>query len=127
MDDDTPIRADIWLWAARFFKTRRLSREALDGGKIELNGAACKPAKPIKPGDRLRITRGRTRLDIEVLALSTRRSPASVAQTLYRETEASRARREEQRETARLRRPVKPTARPDKAARRQLRRIKRGD
>ena len=58
MNDRDSVRADVWLWAARFFKTRSLCRHAIDGGKIEHNDAACKPSKPIKPGDRLRVTRG---------------------------------------------------------------------
>ena len=80
------VRADIWLWAARFFKTRSLCRQAIDGGKV----VACKPSKTVKPGDTFRITRGNERFEVEVLALSDTRGPASVAQTLYRESEASR-------------------------------------
>lgn len=125
MHDEPGVRADAWLWAARFFKSRHLSREAIDGGKVELNGAACKPAKPVRPGDTLRITRGEERFELDVLAVSGKRGSASVAQALYRESEASRTTREEQRAMARLSRPVKPAGRPDKAARRQLRRFKR--
>ncbi len=124
MNGIATVRADVWLWAARFFKTRRLAREAIDGGKVELNGAACKPSKPVKPGDRLRVTKGEERFDVEVLALSDKRGPAKVAQALYEETEASRAAREEHRAMARLSRPVKPDKRPDKADRRKLRRLK---
>jgi ribosome-associated heat shock protein Hsp15 len=112
------------LWAARFFKTRRLAREAIDGGKVELNGAACKPSKAIKPGDELRITKGEERFEIEVLALADKRGPARVAQTLYAESEGSRTAREERRAMARLSRPVRPDKRPDKAARRKLRHLK---
>lgn len=119
------VRADVWIWAARFFKTRSLARRAIDGGKIELNGVHCKPAKLVQVGDRLRITRGEERFDIEVLALAERRGPASVAQTLYAEIPASRAAREAERERRRLTRPVRPDQRPDKAARRQLRALKR--
>ncbi len=126
MADPASVRADVWLWAARFFRTRHLSRAAIDGGKVELNGATCKPAKAVKPGDRLRITRGEERCDIEVVAVSAKRGPASVAQSLYAETAASRAAREERRAMVRLSRPVKPDRRPDKAARRALRRFKQG-
>ncbi|HET7268482.1 MAG TPA: S4 domain-containing protein [Oleiagrimonas sp.] len=126
MSDDSAVRADVWLWAARFFKTRRLSREAIDGGKVTLNDAGCKPSKLVKAGDRLHVTRGEDRFDIEVLAVSTKRGPATVAQTLYQESEASREAREERRAMARLSRPVRPDARPDKAARRALRRFKHG-
>ncbi|HET7299539.1 MAG TPA: RNA-binding S4 domain-containing protein [Oleiagrimonas sp.] len=124
MNENAHVRADVWLWAARFFKTRRLSREAIDGGKVELNDAVCKPSKLVKPGDRLRITKGEERFDIEVLALSEKRGAAKVAQMLYEETEDSRAAREEQRAMACLSRPVKPDKRPDKADRRKLRRFK---
>ncbi|KGI77975.1 RNA-binding S4 domain-containing protein [Oleiagrimonas soli] len=122
-NNDT-VRADLWLWAARFFKTRRLSREAIDGGKVEHNDGPCKPSRMIKIGDRLRVTRGEERFEVEVLAVSAVRGPARVAQTLYRESESSRQAREEQREMRRLSRPVAPQGKPDKQARRQLRRIK---
>ncbi len=124
MIDEGSVRADVWLWAARFFKTRRLAREAIDGGKVELNNAACKPSRPVKAGDALRITKGEQRFEIEVLGVSGKRGPAKVAETLYAETEASRRAREEARAAARLSRPVKPERRPDKADRRKLRELK---
>lgn len=126
MHQDPPdgVRADQWLWAARFFKTRRLSREAIDGGRVEHNGGPCKPSRILRAGDRLRVTRGEERFEVEVLEVSATRGPARVAQTLYRESEASRAAREEQRELRRLSRPLAPPQRPDKQARRQLRRLK---
>ncbi len=126
MTQDHPpsVRADQWLWAARFFKTRRLSREAIDGGKVEHNGAPCKPSRAVKAGDRMRITRGEERFEIEVVAVSAARGPASAARELYRESEASVAEREHRRELRRLSRPVAPPGRPDKQARRELRRIK---
>ena len=128
MHDDQAkgLRADVWLWAARFFRTRSQCRLAIDGGKIEHNEAACKPAKAIKPGDRLRITRGEERIEIEVLALSDKRGPANVAQALYRETDASRIARESAREQRRLVGRVGPDRRPDKQDRRALRRLKSG-
>lgn len=121
------VRADVWLWAARFFKTRRLAREAIDGGKVELNGVACKPARPVKAGETMRITKGNERFEITVLAVSPTRGPASVAQALYEETPDSRARREKQRALARLSHPVRPDHRPDKADRRKLHRFKRSE
>jgi ribosome-associated heat shock protein Hsp15 len=121
------VRADVWLWAARFFKTRSLAKQAIDGGKVVVNEAGCKPSKPLHPGDRLRITRGEERLEADVLALSERRGPASVAQTLYRETEASRQGREQAREQRRLVGAPGPLRRPDKQARRELRRLKDSD
>lgn len=95
-------RIDKWLWAARFFKTRSLANAAVDGGKVHINGQRVKPAKDVKPGDTVRIGIGTATWTVVVRALSERRGPASVAQQLYEETEASRAAREAQREQARL-------------------------
>lgn len=120
------VRVDVWLWAARFFKTRSLAKQAIIGGHIHINDAGCKPARTLQVGDRLKIARAEERLDVEVLALSDRRGPASVAQLLYRETQASRAARELAREQYRLVGASAPLKRPDKQARRQLRRLKDG-
>jgi ribosome-associated heat shock protein Hsp15 len=117
-------RADVWLWAARFFKTRSLARHAIEGGRVDVNDAGCKPAKVLHVGDRLKISRGEERLEIELLVLSDKRGPASVAQTLYRETDASRVAREAAREQQRLVGANAPLKRPDKQARRELRRLK---
>jgi ribosome-associated heat shock protein Hsp15 len=126
--DNSPagVRADIWLWAARFFKTRSLAKQAIDGGKVELNDAGCKAAKVLHVDDRLRVTRGEQRTEVLVLALSAKRGPAAEAQQLYRETEASRGAREADREQRRLTGAAHdhPLKRPDKQARRQLRRLK---
>lgn len=81
---------DKWLWAARFFKTRAVASRACDLGRIESNSVRAKPAREVHPGDRLIIESDSGRFEIEVLAVSHVRGPASVAQTLYRETEASR-------------------------------------
>ena len=89
-----PVRVDKWLWAARFFKTRALASEAIASGKIEVNGDRPKPAKTLKPGDEVRVRQGPYEHILIVRALSDRRGPASVAQTLYAETDASRAERE---------------------------------
>lgn len=120
----TDLRADQWLWAARFFKTRSLAKQAIDGGKIDVNGAGCKPAKALHVGDRLRLSRGEERLEVEVLGLSDKRGPASVAQALYRETEASRVARETAHQQRQLVGASGPLKRPDKHARRDLRRLK---
>lgn len=126
--DNSPaeLRADIWLWAARFFKTRSLAKQAIDGGKVEVNGAGCKAAKALHVDDRLRITRGEQRMEVAVLKLSAQRGPATDAQLLYRETEPSRLAREADREQRRLTGAAHdhPLKRPDKQARRQLRRLK---
>jgi ribosome-associated heat shock protein Hsp15 len=89
------IRLDKWLWAARFFKTRALAAEAVEGGKVEVNGDRPKRARPIQIGDEIRIRLGPYEHTVTVLGLSGRRGPASEAAGLYQETEASRARREE--------------------------------
>lgn len=120
------VRADVWLWVARFFKTRSLAKQAIEGGKVEVNDGGCKAAKSLHVTDRLRITRGEERLEIELLMLSSRRGSASEASLLYRETDASRALREANREQRRLTGAAfdHPAGRPDKQARRQLRRLK---
>lgn len=120
----TDLRADQWLWAARFFKTRSLAKQAIDGGKIDVNDAGCKPAKALHVGDMLGISRGEERLEVEVLGLSDKRGPASVAQMLYRETEASRVAREAAHQQRQLVGASGPLKRPDKHARRDLRRLK---
>ncbi len=94
MESADRVRIDKWLWAARFFKTRSLATEAVDGGKVEVNGERAKPAKLIKPGDEVRLRVGPYEHVLVVKALGERRGPASVAQGLYEETEASRAERE---------------------------------
>lgn len=87
------LRLDKWLWAARFFKTRALASDAVETGKVQVNGARVKPAKSLAAGDTLSIRSGLYQHVVEVLALSNKRGPASEAQKLYRETEESRARR----------------------------------
>ncbi len=89
------LRVDKWLWAARFFKTRSLAAEAVEGGKVLMNEARIKPAKAIAVGDHLDIRLGQYHFLVEVLALSGRRGPAPEAQKLYRESEASRTKRAE--------------------------------
>ncbi len=88
------VRMDKWLWAARFFKTRSLAARACELGRVESNGQAAKPAREIRAGDMLRVKNDGGTFEIEVLALSEIRGPAAVAQTLYRETEASREARQ---------------------------------
>ncbi|OLB87055.1 MAG: RNA-binding protein [Acidobacteria bacterium] len=84
------VRMDKWLWAARFFKTRALAARACELGRIQSNGQPAKPAREVHIGDMLRVTNEGGEFQVEVLLLSEVRGPASVAQTLYRETEASR-------------------------------------
>ena len=85
----TSVRVDKWLWAARFFKTRGLAARACELGRIQFNGQPAKAAREVRTGDMLRVTDERGDFHVEVLLLSEIREPASVAQTLYRDTEAS--------------------------------------
>ena len=87
------VRVDKWLWAARFFKTRTMASDAVDSGKIRLNGERVKPARGVKPGDRLDIDNGSTEWEVVVQELSDVRRAASFAQALYQETEESVERR----------------------------------
>ena len=116
------VRMDKWLWAARFFKTRALAARACDLGRIQFNGQPAKPAREVRIGDMLRVTNEGGDFQIEVLLLSEVRGPASVAQTLYRETEASRELRQK---VAAERKAMKqfeqlPAGRPSKRDRRRI-------
>jgi ribosome-associated heat shock protein Hsp15 len=86
----TSVRIDKWLWAARFFKTRAMASRACDLGRIQSNGQPAKPARDVRIGDMLRIMNEGGEFQVEVLLLGEVRGPASVAQTLYKETDASR-------------------------------------
>lgn len=122
------VRLDKWLWSARFFKTRSLATAAAAGGKVHVNGTRAKPAHELAVGDTLTITRGSERYEITVRGLTDKRGPASVAQTLYEETEASRearAREAAMRKAASLATPMTP-GRPDKRTRRLIHRFKQG-
>ncbi|HXM54437.1 MAG TPA: S4 domain-containing protein [Candidatus Dormibacteraeota bacterium] len=122
------MRIDKWLWAARFYKTRSLATEAVEGGKVHVNGDRVKAARPLRTGDRLRIRRDQEEMELVVLGLSEQRGPATAAQALYEETAASAARRQvqaEQRRAAAAAVP-RPPGRPDKKARRALDRYRRG-
>jgi ribosome-associated heat shock protein Hsp15 len=117
------IRLDLWLWAARFFKTRALAKQAIDTGRIEVGGQRAKPSRGVRIGDALVVARGEERFEIEVLALSDMRGPASVAQALYRESESSRTAREQARAVRSAQRAGyrPPESKPDKRARRLIR------
>lgn len=123
------LRLDKWLWAARFFKTRSLACQAVEAGHVRVNGSAVKPAREIRPGDRLDIAVGTTRWCIDVLAINPYRRPAAEARDLYRETAESEARRAAERETRRLA-PAPGSdlrGRPTKKARRQIHHFGTGD
>ncbi|MBK5970662.1 MULTISPECIES: RNA-binding S4 domain-containing protein [Thiorhodovibrio] len=115
-------RLDKWLWAARFFKTRQLAVDAVNGGKVQVDGQRCKPSRALRPGARLHIQKGELAWEIEVRALSKQRRPASEAVLMYEEDEASRLRRQELARAARENVHLGPRTRgrPTKRDRRQL-------
>lgn len=117
------MRLDQWLWAARFFKTRSIARQAVDTGKVDVGGQRAKPARVVRTGDELRIVRGEETFAVVVRATSARRGSASVAQGLYEEPENSRLRREAERATRAAQRAgyQAPIVKPDKRARRLIR------
>lgn len=121
--DASSVRLDLWLWAARFFKTRTLSRQAIETGKVEMDGQRPKVSRAVRIGDVLQVTRGEETWEVTVLALSDRRGSATVAQALYGESEAARALREEARALRSAARVgyEAPRTRPDKRARRLIR------
>ena len=118
----TGVRIDAWLWAARFFKTRTLAKKACDLARILSNGQVAKAAREVRVGDRLRITSEGGEFEVEVLALSDVRGPASVAQTLYRESEQSREARMKAAAERKAMRDfeVLPQGRPSKRDRRRI-------
>jgi ribosome-associated heat shock protein Hsp15 len=125
----TAVRMDKWLWAARFFKTRALAARACELGRIQSNGQRAKAAREVRLRDMLRVTNDSGDFEVEVLLLSEMRGPASVAQTLYRETESSRdlrlkvaAERRAMQQFEQL-----PAGRPSKRDRGKIIRFRRGD
>lgn len=117
------VRLDVWLWAARFHKTRSLARQAIETGKVEVGGQRAKPARSVRVGDALRIDKAGEVFEVEVRALSDTRGPATLARTLYEESEASRKARAELRATRAAERAGyrAPDGKPDKRARRLIR------
>ena len=130
---DSRVRLDKWLWAARFFKTRSIAAEAIAGGKVELNGERAKAAKLLQVGDRVSIRLGPYEHIVVVQKTSEQRGPASIAQTLYAETDESKLARQKQAEQLRLapaRFVFEDRGRPTKKDRRDLSRFidrQRGD
>lgn len=120
------MRLDKWLWAARFFKTRSQAGDAVDGGKVKLNGAFAKPAKELKPGDRLHIRTEGEDWEVEVQGFNAQRRPAAEARLLYRETPENLKQRAEAAELRRLAPLPQAEAkgRPTKRDRRQLNRLR---
>jgi ribosome-associated heat shock protein Hsp15 len=120
------VRIDKWLWAARFFKTRALASKACELGRIESNGQGVKPSREVRAGDLLRVKNESGEFQVEVLGLSEMRGPAAVAQTLYRETEASRELRLKLAEERKAMPRVEPTreGKPSKRDRRKIDRLR---
>ncbi|WP_133405257.1 ribosome-associated heat shock protein Hsp15 [Parashewanella tropica] len=122
----TTVRLDKWLWAARFYKTRAIAKQMIDGGKVHYNGQRTKSSKNAEIGALIRLRQGFDEKEIIIMALSDQRGQAIVAQTLYQETEQSIQKRATNAETRRLQRlnnPI-PDTKPDKKQRRQIVRFK---
>jgi len=119
------LRIDKWLWCARFFKSRSLAQQAVEGGHVQVNGERAKASRQVKVGDRLRITRERERFEVEVIGIPERRGPATEARTHYAESAESEAARAAVREFNRLTAPV-ASGRPDKRERRDLLKFQKG-
>jgi ribosome-associated heat shock protein Hsp15 len=118
----TGVRMDVWLWAARFFKTRALAKKACELGRVLAAGQPVKPAREVHVGDRLRVTTEGGEFEINVLGLSELRGPAPVAQALYHETDESKEARKkaaEERRAMQMFEPA-PAARPSKRDRRRI-------
>jgi ribosome-associated heat shock protein Hsp15 len=122
-ENPASVRLDLWLWAARFYKTRALAKHAIETGKVDVGGQRAKPSRSVRIGDALVVARGEERFEIEVVALSDARGPASIAQTLYRESDASKLAREQARAMRAAERSGfrAPETKPDKRARRLIR------
>ena len=119
------LRADLWLWYTRFFKSRSIAQAAVEGGHVQVNGERVKASRQVRVGDRLRITRERERFEVDVAGIPARRGPATEARLHYVETPESEAARAAAREFDRLAAPV-DSGRPDKRDRRDLLRVLKG-
>ncbi|WP_374601716.1 RNA-binding S4 domain-containing protein [Arenimonas sp.] len=121
-DAANAVRLDVWLWAARFFKTRALAKQAIEGGKVLVAGQGAKASRSVRVGETMQVRRGEELFEIHVLGLSDRRGPATAAQALYAEDEAARQARlqaaAERRAAVAGYRP--PSGKPDKRARRLI-------
>ena len=123
---DATVRIDRWLWAARIFKTRSLAKTAIEGGKVHVDGQRTKPAKEVRIGQTLTVSRGSTEITLVISALSEQRGPAKIAQLLYNETDESI----EQREILNSRRRMEraglqvPDSKPSKKDRRSLKKLR---
>lgn len=116
------VRLDLWLWAARFYKTRSLAKQAIESGRVDVDGQSAKASRGLKSGEKLSVRRGDEVFDIEVLGLSSKRGSATIARTLYVESPESITRRAAQVEKRRLEATGyrAPLSKPDKRARRLI-------
>ncbi|MBR9859002.1 MAG: ribosome-associated heat shock protein Hsp15 [Oceanisphaera sp.] len=130
MNGENPsIRLDKWLWAARFYKTRSLARTMIDGGKVHYNGQRSKPSKQVEVGALIRLRQGNDEKEVVVLELSEHRGKAEQAQRLFRETEDSVKKRDQNAEARKFNSQFAPSPerRPDKKERRTLLKIKQSN
>ena len=125
-DNLNSVRIDKWLWAARFYKTRSLARQMIEGGKVEYNGAKAKPSRNVEVGAKIKLLQGFSRKEVIVKAISDVRGPASVAITLYEETAESIERRQEEARLNKLAALINPhpDTKPNKKERRELGNLK---
>ena len=126
-EDDNGVRLDKWLWAARFYKTRALAREMIDGGKVHYKGQRGKPSKLVEVNAEIKLRQGNDEKTVVVLDLTTQRRSAEEAQKLYQETELSITSREKISEARKMNAMPHPDRRPDKKERRNLIKFKYGD
>ncbi|MDQ6717304.1 MAG: S4 domain-containing protein [Gemmatimonadota bacterium] len=126
-DEQAKVRLDKWLWAARFYKTRALAAEAIEGGKVEVGGSRVKRSKLVQVADSIRLRLGPYEHIVNVTGLSERRGPASVAATLYSETEESKKTREELQFKMKVAAPqfAFDSGRPSKKQRRDIEKLRR--
>ena len=122
------VRIDKWLWAARFYKTRQIAIDAINAGHVQINGQRVKPSRQVSQGDEIRVRKQNVDYEIKVDVLSDKRGPASIAQTLYTETDESIERRKRYQEQRKLSATGQgPNKRPDKRARGKIIRFQRQD
>lgn len=126
-EEDNVIRLDKWLWAARFYKTRSIAKEMIDGGKVHYNGQRSKPNKTVEVGAIIKLRQGNDEKEIKVTALSAQRRGAPEAQLLYQETEQSVEKREKLKLARKINAMPHPDRRPNKKERRDLLRFKHQD
>jgi ribosome-associated heat shock protein Hsp15 len=126
-DSQNNIRLDKWLWAARFYKTRALAREMIDGGKVHYNGQRSKPSKCVEIGAELILRQGNEQRTVRICGLTEQRRSAEEAQKLYQETAESITNREKLALARKMNAMPHPERRPDKKERRDLMKFKYGE